>query len=225
MRLLRLAALASACLVAAACSSPPSASPVPSTTPPPSLALRPACPTAAPAALPVGSLTSVSLETTRGTIRIEVGTDDPIAAASFVALVACGYYEGTVFHRIVPNFVVDGGDGQYGRSGFVDEAKVGTGGPGYTLPDETKAAAYPRGTVVLSRSGKPDSAGSRFFVVLDERAASAIETSDLPFASVGIVSEGLDVLDAIAALPNGGSPGNLPLTPVTIIATAIIAAP
>ncbi len=76
----------------------------------------------------------------------------PIAAGNFVALADCGWYDGVVFHRVVPGFVIQGGDGQYGRSPNVDPQLVGTGGPPYTIKDEPVTTEYERGTVAMART-------------------------------------------------------------------------
>ena len=89
----------------------------------------------------------------KGTIVIDVKADlSPIAVGNFVALAACGYYDGVVFHRLVPGFVIQGGD----RTG------TGSGGPGYTIADEPVTTAYQRGTVAMARSSPPNSLGSQF---------------------------------------------------------------
>ena len=84
---------------------------------PPSAATA-ACPTSQPAPLPAGQKRTVTIDTPKGTIVIKVdGALSPIAAGNFVALAECGCYDGVVFHRVVPGFVIQGGDGQYGRVG------------------------------------------------------------------------------------------------------------
>ena len=102
-------------------------------------------------------------------IKIE-GSLSPIAAGNFVALASCGYYDNVVFHRLVPGFVIQGGDGEFGRSPNVDPSRVGTGGPPYTIQDEPVTATYQRGTVAMARSSQPNSVGSQFFIVLDDGA-------------------------------------------------------
>ena len=78
---------------------------------------------------------TVTLSTAKGDIVIKVtGSLAPHATANFVALAACGFYDGVVFHRLVPGFVIQGGDGEFGRVPNVDASQVGTGGPGYTIP-------------------------------------------------------------------------------------------
>ena len=85
-----------------------------------------ACPTAQPAPLPAGETRTVTIETGKGTIVVKVeGALSPIAAGNFVALAGCGFYDGVVFHRLVPGFVIQGGDPE----------GTGGGGPGYTIQD------------------------------------------------------------------------------------------
>ncbi len=97
----------------------------------------PGCPTSQPAPLAAGEKHAVTIETTKGNIELEVdGSLSPIATGNFVALAECGYYDGVVFHRLVPGFVIQGGDGQFGRSPDIDPDLMGTGGPPYTIKDE-----------------------------------------------------------------------------------------
>jgi peptidyl-prolyl cis-trans isomerase B (cyclophilin B) len=214
-------------LVLAACSStgaspivPPS--PSPGTSAGPSASTGPgtspdlsSCPTSQPAPLPAGEVRDVSLETQLGTIVIEVqGALSPIAAGNFVALAQCGFYTGTVFHRLVPDFVIQGGDGQYGRAP-IDQSRVGTGGPGYTIQDEPVTTTYGRGTVAMARTRAPNSQGSQFFIVLDDQARAPLESANT-YAIFGTVTQGMDVVDAIAATPNSGTPDNAALDPVVI---------
>ncbi|HEY3524290.1 MAG TPA: peptidylprolyl isomerase, partial [Candidatus Limnocylindrales bacterium] len=99
------------------------------------------CPTAQPAPLPSGQTRTVTIATRLGTIAVAVdGGLSPIATGNFVALASCGFYDGVVFHRVVPGFVIQGGDGQYGRAPHIDRGRLGTGGPGYTIQDEPVSA-------------------------------------------------------------------------------------
>ena len=108
----------------------------------------------------------MTITTPKGAIVIKVeGKLGPLAAANFVALVDCHYYDGVIFHRLVPGFVIQGGDGQYGRTPNVDAAKVGQGGPDYLFADDPVSVPYTRGTVAMANSG-PDTNGSQFFIVL-----------------------------------------------------------
>jgi cyclophilin family peptidyl-prolyl cis-trans isomerase len=133
------------------------------------------CPTSQPAALPAGETRTVTINTEKGAIAIAVDADlSPIAAGNFVALADCGFYDGVVFHRVVPGFVIQGGDGEFGRKDGYDPSLVGTGGPGYTIKDEPVTTEYRRGTVAMARSSGPDTVGSQFFIVLDDAAAKSL---------------------------------------------------
>lgn len=188
-----------AALSLAGCAAGGSASSVPAPSDPVATeAARPACPAAEPAPLPAGETRVVTIETKVGAIEITVdGTLSPIAAGNFVALAACGYYDGVVFHRVVPGFVIQGGDGQYGRAP-TDPSLVGTGGPGYTITDEPVTATYGRGTVAMARTNAPNSQGSQFFIVLTEEARAPLESYNT-YAIFGTVTKGLEAVDAVAA--------------------------
>ena len=143
-----------------------------------------ACPTSQPAPLPAGQKRTVTIDTPKGAITMEIdGGLSPIAAGNFVALSECGYYDGVVFHRLVPGFVIQGGDGEFGRVGSdgklpgESQAVVGTGGPGYTITDEPVTAQYGRGVVAMARTSEPNSVGSQFFVVLDDSARDILAPS------------------------------------------------
>lgn len=192
-----------------------------SSSPTPSSAVA-GCPTSQPAPLPAGETRTVTIGTAKGTIVIEVdGSLSPIAAGNFVALAECGWYTGVVFHRLVPTFVIQGGDGEFGRVPNVDAALVGTGGPGYTIQDEPVTATYARGTVAMARTPAPDSQGSQFFIVLDDSARQSLERANT-YAIFGTVTSGMDVVDAIAAMPNSGQgTGNQALEPVAMDAVTV----
>lgn len=174
------------------------------------------CPTSAPAPMAAADTATVTLTTSKGTIVITVsGSLAPNATGNFVALAACGFYDGVVFHRLVPGFVIQGGDGQYGRAPNVDATQVGRGGPGYTITDDPVTTPYRRGTVAMARSSLPDSQGSQFFIVLSDGAAPALSSANT-YAIMGEVASGMDVVDAIAAMPNSGEPDNAALDPLPI---------
>jgi cyclophilin family peptidyl-prolyl cis-trans isomerase len=135
------------------------------------------------------------------------GALSPIAAGNFVALADCGFYDGVVFHRVVPGFVIQGGDGQYGRSPDVDPARVGQGGPPYTIQDEPVTATYGRGTVAMARTNAPNSVGSQFFIVLDDGARSSLESYNT-YQIIGSVASGMEAVDAIAAAADGELPSD-----------------
>ncbi len=166
------------------------------------------CPTSQPAALASNETRTVTIQTSKGTIVIKVqGSLSPIATGNFVALASCGFYDGLVFHRLVPGFVIQGGD----------PAGNGTGGPGYTIQDEPITGTYTRGTVAMARTQAPNSQGSQFFIVLSDSAASALAGANPGYAILGQVTSGMDVVDAIAAMPNTGSAnGNTAVNPVAM---------
>jgi len=134
-----------------------------------------------------------------------------VGAENFINLAEAGFYDGLTFHRLVPGFVIQGGDPK----------GDGTGGPGYTIKDEPVVGTYGRGTVAMARSQGPDTQGSQFFIVLDDSAHDALEyyrTYDI----IGTVTKCMEVADAIAAMPNSGSQsGNMALDPVAMNSVTI----
>jgi cyclophilin family peptidyl-prolyl cis-trans isomerase len=171
------------------------------------------CPATQPDPLPSGETRTVTIKTDLGDIAIKVEADlSPIATGNFVALAECGWYDGVVFHRVVPAFVIQGGDGQYGRSPNVDPALVGTGGPPYTIQDEPVTATYARGVVAMARTSAPDSVGSQFFIVTDDAAAAALASYNT-YQIIGSVASGMETADAITAAANGEE---IPASPVVM---------
>jgi peptidyl-prolyl cis-trans isomerase B (cyclophilin B) len=144
----------------------------------------------------------VAMETNCGSFTITLDqAQAPNTTASFVALVEDGFYDMTVFHRIVPGFVIQGGD----------PTASGTGGPGYTTVDEPPSTAtYEHGVVAMAKTGAepPGTAGSQFFIVTAPDAGLPPE-----YAIIGTVTEGLDVVDAIGQL---GGPDEQPTQVVEI---------
>ena len=228
MRLHRAALSVAALLLVAACSGTAAATPAPTaaaTAAPTAAPSTPAgsaaaaggpdlssCPTSQPPAMAKDASKVVTITTAKGTIVIKVdGALSPIAAGNFVALASCGYYAGVVFHRLVPGFVIQGGDGRYGREPNLDPNNVGTGGPAYTIQDEPVTADYKRGTVAMAKTPQPNSANSQFFIVLAD-----LPTLPKNYQIFGTVTSGMDAVDAIAAMPNSGDPNNAALQPVAM---------
>lgn len=151
-----------------------------------------ACPTSQPEPLAAGETRTVTIATAEGSIVIKVdGSLSPIAAGNFVALAACGFYDGVVFHRVATlqdgtPFVIQGGD----------PTGTGTGGPSYRIADEPVTATYQRGTVAMARSANPNSQGSQFFIVLDDSVEPILSSANT-YAIFGSVSAGMDTVDAI----------------------------
>jgi cyclophilin family peptidyl-prolyl cis-trans isomerase len=205
----RRSALVGAALFAvAACTSGGSATPVPSpaVATAAATAARASCPKSQPAALPAGQKRVVTINTAKGKIEVTVeGALSPVAAGNFVALASCGFYNGVVFHRLVPGFVIQGGD----------PTGTGSGGPGYEIQDEPVTAQYHRGVVAMARTPAPNSQGSQFFIVLSDAAARPLVSANT-YAIFGEVTSGMETVDAIAAMPNSGEPNNAALQPVAM---------
>ncbi len=132
---------------------------------------------------------SATLHTNHGDISIDFFADrSPNTVNNFVFLAGEGFYDGVIFHRVVPGFVIQGGD----------PTGTGTGGPGYRFADELNGpGAYRRGTLAMANAG-PNTNGSQFFICLDDVG--------LPHAYTifGTVTAGMDAVDAIAAAPRSG---------------------
>ncbi len=156
------------------------------------------CPTSQPAALGAGQTRIVTITTAKGTITVNVEADlAPIATGNFVALASCGFYDGLVFHRVVPGFVIQGGALN----------PNGSGGPGYTIADDPVTSPYHRGTVAMARTPAPHSEDSQFFIVLSDDAAPSLASANT-YAILGAVSTGMDVVDAIAADADAEQPSH-----------------
>ena len=155
---------------------------------------------------------TVTVVTNKGTIVFETyDADAPNTAKNFITLAEKGFYNNLIFHRIIPGFMIQGGD----------PTGTGRGGPGYSFADELNQntpsfkAGYVRGTVAMANSG-PDTNGSQFFIMQKDTA--------LPhsYTIFGKVISGLDVVDAIAAVQRDGS--DKPLQDVVMKSVTITAA-
>jgi cyclophilin family peptidyl-prolyl cis-trans isomerase len=160
-------------------------------------------------------MTRATLATDKGDIEIELFTDStPKAAANFADLAKKGFYDDVVFHRVIPGFVIQGGDGQYGKKSKLDTNRVGTGGPGYKFADEPVQGDYARGAVAMANSG-PNTNGSQFFICHQDLGGKLPKNYTL----FGQVTRGLDVVDAIAAGRTGA--GDRPVEPVAVTSVTI----
>jgi peptidylprolyl isomerase len=159
---------------------------------------------------PAGDGTTATIRTDLGDIVIELYTESsPIAAQNFINLAEAGFYEGIIFHRVIPGFVVQGGD----------PSGTGSGGPGWTIQDEPVVGEYVRGTIAMARRpGVANSQSSQFFIVLDDTVAQRLPKTD-GYAIFANVIEGMDVVDDIAAAETG--PGDRPIDPVRILEVTI----
>ncbi len=141
------------------------------------------------------------IHTDKGDMRIGFYPEQaPEHVKSFLSLAQKGYYDGLAFHRVVRNFMIQGGcpNTREGATGI-----PGTGGPGYNVPAEFSDLPHKRGVLSAARSQDPNSAGSQFFVVHAEHATHL----DHQYTVFGYVKEGLDVLDTIASVEVDFGPG------------------
>ncbi len=146
-------------------------------------------------AQPEGSGVEVAvLHTNLGQIVLRFFEDKaPRHVQAFKELARKGFYDGTRFHRVIPGFMVQGGDP---NSKDPDRTRHGTGGPGYKLKAEFNDVKHDRGILSAARSSDPDSAGSQFFLMVARSAHL-----DNQYTAYGEVIEGMDVVDKIVALP------------------------
>lgn len=161
-------------------------------------------------------MTKATIGTDKGAIEIEINTTGaPKAAANFVDLAKKGYFDGVVFHRLVPGFVIQGGDGQYGHLDKLDRGRLGTGGPGYRFEDEAVKGDYTKGALAMANAG-PNTNGSQFFICVADAGFL-----DHNYTVFGEVVEGMDVVDKIVNAPKDpqgpdNPEGSRPANPVTI---------
>jgi cyclophilin family peptidyl-prolyl cis-trans isomerase len=145
-------------------------------------------------------MTHVTLHTTHGAIGLELFEEDaPRTVANFVSLAQDGFYDGISFHRVIPDFMIQGGCPR----------GDGTGGPGYEFEDEPNEHPLVRGALAMANRG-PDTNGSQFFIV----TAESCPWLDGKHTVFGRVSEGMDTVEAISALPRDA--GDRPTEPVSI---------
>ncbi len=156
--------------------------------------------------------TKALIKTRLGNIEIEFFPDKaPNHVDNFIQLAKSGFYNGTTFHRIVPGFVIQGGDP---NSKDAHRGNDGTGGPGYYLKAEFNDRPHRRGTLSMARSGHPDSAGSQFFICIQQAAPLNGE-----YTVFGQVIKGLEVIDRIAAEPT--DPRDNPINSVAMQVTIV----
>ncbi len=162
----------------------------------------------------------VTLSTTKGNIVIELFVDKtPITAKNFLKLARAEFYDNTKFHRVIKNFMLQGGDP---NSKTENQASYGSGGPGYTIKDEfIEGLSNVRGTISMANTGVPDSGGSQFFINLIDN--TRLDFDKEPFTSkhpvFGRVTEGMDVVDAISEVSTGAQ--DIPIEPVVIQSVTI----
>jgi peptidylprolyl isomerase len=149
--------------------------------------------------------TTVRLETSMGEIVLRLRSDMPITAGNFEKLVRKGFYNGSIFHRIIDKFMIQGGD----------PTGTGRGGPGFTIKDEFAAKnRNVRGTIAMANAG-PNTGGSQFFINLVDNTYL-----DRKHPVFGEVIQGMDIVDAIAKVPTDSN--DRPKTPVRIVKAEVL---
>tara|TARA_B100000929_G_scaffold157991_1_gene125110 strand:+ start:351 stop:833 length:483 start_codon:yes stop_codon:yes gene_type:complete len=139
-------------------------------------------------------MTSAVINTNLGIIQFELLPDiAPETVRNFIKLAKSEFYVGTLFHRVIPKFMIQGGDPNTKEP---DKSMWGTGGPGYNIKAEFNSRSHLRGIVSMARSSDPDSAGSQFFIV-----SSDSTFLDRQYTVFGQVTDGMDVVDKIVNLP------------------------
>ncbi|MGO9976470.1 MAG: peptidylprolyl isomerase [Solirubrobacteraceae bacterium] len=145
-------------------------------------------------------MSTATMQTTAGTIEIELYDEDaPETVANFRKLAEDKFYDGLIFHRVIPDFMIQGGCPQ----------GTGTGGPGYTFKDEFNSHKVVRGALAMANSG-PNTNGSQFFIVTADKAPWL----DGKHTVFGAVTGGMEAVDSIEQLPTG--PRDRPVDPPSI---------
>ena len=143
-------------------------------------------------------MTDVIVKTSFGNIKFNLLPDIATETVrNFSQLAKSGFYNGTLFHRIIPGFMIQGGDPNTKNS---DKSMWGQGGPGYNLKAEFNSRSHLRGIVSMARATDPDSAGSQFFIVTSDSTFL-----DRQYTVFGEVVEGMEVADKIVNLPRDGN--------------------
>ena len=158
-------------------------------------------------------MTIVIMHTTMGDIKIQMHDDMPITTGNFVKLVKEGFYNNTIFHRVIEGFMIQGGDPK----------GTGMGGPGYTIEDEFGTGhSNKRGTISMANTGMPHSGGSQFFINVVDNTYLDKEDPRTPSAHpvFGTVLEGMEVADKISKVETDRR--DRPLTDVKITSIEVI---
>ena len=159
----------------------------------------------------------VKLETTKGAIVIEVNeTAAPVTAANFLQYVQEGFYDGTIFHRVIPNFMIQGG-------GFTPDMKQKTTRPPI-INEGKNGLKNKRGTLAMARTNDPSSATAQFFINHVDNTNLDYSARNPGYVVFGQVVEGMDVVDAIAKVKTGtkGMFQDVPVEPVIIKSAKVV---
>jgi peptidyl-prolyl cis-trans isomerase B (cyclophilin B) len=158
------------------------------------------------------------IETNLGEIDITFLPDKaPGHVKNFETLAKKGFYDGTKFHRVIPGFMIQGGDP---NSKDKDRGNDGQGGPGYTIKAEFNDTPHTRGVVSMARTSDPNSAGSQFFIVVKDS-----NFLDHQYTVFGKVTKGMDVVDKIVNLPRDSNDNPLDQNPAIVKSVKIVQRP
>jgi peptidyl-prolyl cis-trans isomerase B (cyclophilin B) len=154
----------------------------------------------------------VNIETNHGNISFDLLPElAPETVRNFEKLARDGFYDGTLFHRIIPGFMIQGGDPNTKTD---NKGSWGMGGPGYNINAEFSSRSHLRGIVSMARSSDPNSAGSQFFIVTSDSVFL-----DREYTVFGQVKEGMDVADKIVNVQKDGN--DCPLEKVQMIKVSL----
>jgi len=160
-------------------------------------------------------MTKATISTELGDIEVDLFTQAaPKATQNFIDLAKKGFYDDVIFHRVIPGFVIQGGDGEHGKKASLNSGRVGTGGPGYTFADEPVHGDYGRGSLAMANAG-PNTNGSQFFICVDDLSGRLPKNYTL----FGQVTKGLDIVDRIVNAPRNSR--DLPDAPVAMTSVTI----
>ncbi len=158
----------------------------------------------------------ITIKTNHGDISVELFDDKaPISCENFRQYVKDGHFAGTIFHRVIPNFMIQGGG--------MDESMTSKPTRDPIKNEADNGESNERGTLAMARTGVVDSATSQFFINLRNNDFLNHGTRDFGYAVFGKVADGMDVVDAIAAVPTGsrGGHSDVPVQAVTILEVTI----
>ncbi|MSQ89834.1 MAG: peptidyl-prolyl cis-trans isomerase [Phycisphaerales bacterium] len=178
---------------------------------------KPAAPVAAaPCAAPV----FVAMTTTKGTLYLELNAEKaPITVANFVAYAKDGYYNGTIFHRVIKSFMIQGGGHTADMAEKTHKAPIKN--------EWTNCLTNDRGAIAMARTNEPDSAAAQFFINTVDNKMLDVPRGGAAYAVFGKVVTGMDVVDAIAAVAVGQSKGmgDVPKETITITKVEVLSGP
>jgi cyclophilin family peptidyl-prolyl cis-trans isomerase len=179
---------------------------------------EPAAPAAEAKPAAATAVVKIKLETSKGDIELELdGEKAPISVANFVKYVKSGHYTDTIFHRVIPGFMVQAGNFKANMEEKMNEAPIKN--------ESQNGLKNARGTIAMARTSVPDSATSQFFINVNDNANLDYPSFDgVGYAVFGKVTKGMDVVDAIVAVPTTqkGPHGDVPVEPITIKSAKVV---